>query len=153
VTLDQYHLGIHIWSMLRLRRELIWSLNAHLSADARVSAARARSMELLVENLSPTQRAQYKRWNYFDVIGSDTGNRYRIRRAHVLNVELLDDNGRRTAVLCFMPEGHLPMGDVMLSQKLALELFEAQAINVANRSPIRDWTPARDIRLQYRSRR
>jgi hypothetical protein len=27
--------------------------------------------------------------------------------------------------LCFMPEGELAVGDIMLAQKLALELFES----------------------------
>jgi hypothetical protein len=34
-----------------------------------------------------------------------------------------------------MLEGRLPVGDVMLAQKLALELFEAKAIKVAHMSP------------------
>jgi hypothetical protein len=38
-------------------------------------------------------------------------------------------------VLCFVPEGHLPVGDVMLAQKLALESFEVEAIKVANMAP------------------
>jgi len=136
---------VRLWHTVQ---ELIWSLNANTSARARVTSARTRSMQLLLKNLSPTQRAQYARWNYFEVTGGDTGNRYRIRRGHVLNVELLDNNGQRTAVLCFMPEGQLPMGDVMLSQKLALELFEAQAIRVAHRTPICDAILTRQIRLR-----
>jgi hypothetical protein len=53
----------------------------------------------------------------------------------VLNVEALDSAGHRTCELCFMPEGRFPVGDVMLAQKLALELFEAKAIKVAHMSP------------------
>ena len=36
-------------------------------------------------------------------------------------------------VLCFAPEGGLVVGDVMLAQKLALELFESDTLKVANR--------------------
>jgi len=38
-------------------------------------------------------------------------------------------------VLCFMPEGDLVVGDMMLAQKLALELFESEALKVANEMP------------------
>jgi hypothetical protein len=38
-------------------------------------------------------------------------------------------------MLCFAPQGCLPVGDIMLAQKIALELFEADAIKTANVSP------------------
>jgi hypothetical protein len=37
--------------------------------------------------------------------------------------------------LCFMPRGKLAEGDIMLAQKLALELFEADALKVAKKIP------------------
>jgi hypothetical protein len=49
-----------------------------------------------------------------------------------MNVELLDTTGRPVRWLCFMPKGKLAVGDVMLAQKLALELFESQTLEVAN---------------------
>jgi hypothetical protein len=52
-----------------------------------------------------------------------------------MNVEQLDANGRRLRVLCFMPEGRLAVGDVMLAQKMALELFETEAVKIANKMP------------------
>ena len=69
------------------------------------------------------------------VTGGETGKCYRIRRGHQMNVEELDKNGKRRHVLCFMPEGHLAQGDVMLAQKIALELFEFEALKIANRMP------------------
>jgi hypothetical protein len=106
-------------------------------------------MELLAQHLSPTQRTQYERFKYFDVVGGDSGRRYRIRHEQLLNVELLDEDGHRVCVLCFMPEGHLPIGDTMLAQKLALELFEGEALKVAHKSPAWDETAAREM---YRRR-
>jgi hypothetical protein len=41
-----------------------------------------------------------------------------------MNIDEFDGRGRRIAVWCFGPEGHLPLGDVMLAQKLALETDE-----------------------------
>ncbi|HXW23093.1 MAG TPA: hypothetical protein VEK14_09315 [Rhodomicrobium sp.] len=94
--------------------------------------AHARSLRLLRENLSAEQREQHERHGYFEVVGGQTGRRYRIRTGAQLNVELLDMKGRPVGELCFMPEGELPVGDVMLAQKLALELFEEDALKVAN---------------------
>jgi hypothetical protein len=96
----------------------------------------SRALELLNSCLSSTQRQQYETHRYFDVIGGQTGCRYRIRHGHQMNVESLDSNGQRTQILCFMPECGLPIGDVLLAQKLALELFELEALSIANTSPL-----------------
>ena len=92
-------------------------------------------MQLLRENLSAAQREQYESCNYFDVVGGATGRRYRIRKGHQMNVEQLGKTGRREHVLCFMPEGCRWVGDVMLAQKIALELFETEALECAHKSP------------------
>ena len=122
-------------------RELI-HLFATGSARSRhldvLKECQARSMQLLKENLSAAQREQYKRCNYFDVIGGATGRRYRIRQGHQMNVEQLGDTGGRVRLLCFMPEGCSWVGDVMLAQKTALELFETEALKIANKSPAPD---------------
>jgi hypothetical protein len=107
-------------------------------------------MRLLTEHLSHAQRAQYVRFNYFDVVGGDSGRRYRIRHGQVLNVELLDKAGRRLCLMCFMPAGNLPLGDVMLAQKLALESFEIEAIKVAHRTPIWDDAWGGEVRRRRR---
>jgi hypothetical protein len=52
-----------------------------------------------------------------------------------MNVEELDQRGRCTRRLCFVPEGKLVDGDVMLAQKVALEAFEAEALAIANKFP------------------
>src|SRR5512145_1637662 len=97
--------------------------------------ARERASRLLLHNLTPTQRQQFTRYGNFEVIGGDTGTRYRIWQGYSLNVERLDKEGRSLQRLCFGPRGNLPMGDVLLAQKLALEHFEADAIGVANALP------------------
>jgi hypothetical protein len=104
-----------------------------------------RSLQLLLSNLSPDQRQQFTYYNYFDVIGGDSGTRYRIRNRHFLNVERLDYKGTCTCRLCFGPRGKLPIADVMLAQKLALELFEPEAIKIANAAP--PW--AHTLELEY----
>ncbi len=90
-----------------------------------------RARQLLFEHLSPEQLAQLKRHRYFDVIGGTTKTKYRIYQRVAVNVEALHD-GRSTRCLCFAPVGALPSGDVLLAQKLALELMEPAVLQVAN---------------------
>jgi hypothetical protein len=93
-----------------------------------------KALALLGAWLSPTQAEQYNSYKHFEVIGSDTGTRYRIRHGRTMNVDELDSVGNRVCEWCFLPEGKLAAGDVMLAQKIALETFESQALAVANRS-------------------
>jgi hypothetical protein len=101
--------------------------------DDRRSEAHERGMRLLRENLTPSQRTQYDRYGYFEVVGGRTGKRYRIRHGRSMNIDQLDKNGRRVCGWCFFPEGNLVTGDVMLAQKVALELFEVDALKIANK--------------------
>jgi hypothetical protein len=71
--------------------------------------------ELLKSNLSPAQRLQYETDGCFDVIGGDTGNRYRIRRGYQMNVEQLDAVGKGSAC-SVSSEGPLPIADIMLAE-------------------------------------
>ena len=141
-------------------RQAIRDLFRPLGADEtsshrpwRIWGARDRGTQLLTQNLSPAQRWQYERHGYFDVIGGDTGKRYRIRHGYQMNVEELDQNGRRKQLLCFMPRGGLPVGAVMLAQKIALELFESEAIRIANGSPMWDDILEMEVRLRRPIRR
>jgi hypothetical protein len=96
--------------------------------------AEARAIQFLLSNLSPAQREQFETFRYFDVTGGMTGSRYRIRYGPQMNVEQLDDNALRRHSLCFVPQGGLPVGDIMLAQKIALELFEGQTLSIANKA-------------------
>lgn len=51
-----------------------------------------------------------------------------------MNVEELSGNKR---TLCFVPKGGVPIGDILLAQKLALELMEEETLKVAG--PARGW--------------
>ena len=110
-------------------------LSALVSATVRPGSfvARARALILLEEWLSPEQRACYDRFRYFDVVGSDTGTHYRIHHGTQTNIEELG-HGQRVCRWCFVPEGNLVAGDVMLAQKIALETNERAALAVAHRS-------------------
>ena len=85
-----------------------------------------RSLRLLRRWLSPAQQEQFARKGYFEVVGSDSGKRYRIHAGASVNVCEIDERGRLQVGLCFMPIGALPIGDVMLAQKIALETSESE---------------------------
>jgi hypothetical protein len=94
-----------------------------------------KAYTLLKEWLSPEQLALFKSKGYFDVKGSHSGRRYRIRCGQQFNIDQLDAKGARVAVWCFGPAGNLPVGDIMLAQKVAIETNERGALAVANRGP------------------
>jgi hypothetical protein len=99
---------------------------------ARVALANRRATALLLENLSDQQRRQYSKYRHFDVIGGESGKRYRIWHRPSMNIQELDAFGQPRWIWCFLPVG-LVIGDVLLAQKMALELFETDAIRIANR--------------------
>ena len=92
-----------------------------------------RGITLLREWLSREQNAQFAAFGHFDVIGCDTGSRYRICPGTQANVHELDAAGQPVMGWCFVPSGSLVMGDVMLAQKIALETNERNALSIANR--------------------
>lgn len=94
--------------------------------------AQERGLQLLKDNLTPAQLQQYEAYKHFEVIGCDTGTRYRIRHGRQMNIDVLDKNGSRTRGICFLPTGNLVAGDCMLDQKIALETMENHALSIAN---------------------
>jgi hypothetical protein len=95
----------------------------------------ARATTLLREWLSPQQPAQFDAEGYFDVVGCDSGKRYRIHHGTSMNVHEMDDAGHPKSGWCFVPNRRLAAGDVMLAQKIALETCENSALAVAHRFP------------------
>ncbi len=94
----------------------------------------ACALRLLRSWLSPEQRAEFDTRGYFDVVGCDSGKRYRIRQGTSGNFNELDEYGRLGTGWCFVPLGGLVEGDVMLAQKIALETDEERALSVGNTS-------------------
>jgi hypothetical protein len=83
--------------------------------------------------LSPQQCAQFDADKYFDVIGCDTGKRYRVHYGTAANVHEIDNAGSPKMGWCFVPLGSFVPGDVMLAQKIALETDELNVLAVAVR--------------------
>jgi hypothetical protein len=95
-----------------------------------------RSIKLLRSWLTPDQLRQFNEHGWFIVRGCDTGVHYRINYASVAyNVHELDNNDQVVQCFCVVPEGNLPIGDVMLSQKMWFEMMELDTRRIANRRP------------------
>ena len=87
--------------------------------------------QLLREVLSPEQRAQYDSKGFFEVTGGQTGMRYRIRTGSQMNVEELDRAEVRGADCASFQRVECQSGNILLAQKLALELMEEETLKVA----------------------
>jgi hypothetical protein len=119
------------WPRIAPRSEIFRGLMRWFLEDN----AEARGMRLLREWLSEKQRQQLEADGYFDVVGGESGKKYRIRYGTGTNIEELNRQGRPEIGWCFVPEGHLVAGDVMLAQKIALETNEYGALAVAKTFP------------------
>jgi hypothetical protein len=99
--------------------------------EARAQAEQ-RGFALLQAWLGREQAEQWASERAFEVVGCDTGTRYRITCGTAMNVHQLDRAGRRVAKWCFVPEGTPVTGDILLAQKIALETMESQVLKLAN---------------------
>jgi hypothetical protein len=120
--------GSWLWRMLE-------AMKAAFPTPALTFADELRADRLLRANLTPEQRDQYGKDKSFIVVGGSTGRRYRITAARQMNVAALGNDGRWNKSLCIVPVCQLPLGDIMLAQKIALELFESEALRLANKAP------------------
>jgi hypothetical protein len=94
--------------------------------------AEEKGLSLLRSWLTREQDEQWSRDNAFDVVGCDTGTRYRITDSTSMNIIELDKDGHSVRRWCFTPVGPVVRGDVLLAQKIALETMENRARGVAN---------------------
>jgi hypothetical protein len=94
--------------------------------------AEAKGLSLLRSWLTPEQDEQWSRDSEFEVVGCDTGARYRITSGTTMNVVELDKDGRSVKRWCFAPVGPIVQGDLLLAQKIALETMENYARSLAN---------------------
>ena len=77
------------------RTRLVDEVGVSVRNDNERLAAEVRGQELLRSWLSREQRGQYDRQGSFEVVGSNTGKRYRICKGDIFNVQELDDHGGR----------------------------------------------------------
>jgi hypothetical protein len=108
-----------------------WAKAVNKSFEDAQRTREARGLQLLRQWLSRDQLAQLDAKGYFDVTGCDSGRRYRIRHGTVMNIYEIDKAGHERIGWCFVPDGRLVAGDVLLAQKIALETDEHGALGVA----------------------
>jgi hypothetical protein len=94
--------------------------------------AEEKAIAFLTDNLTRAQRKQFKKESKFQCIGSHTGFTYLIKPGRFQNVYMLDDDEKPIQGLCFSPQGLDLAGDIMLGQKIALENYENEALQIAN---------------------
>lgn len=106
---------------------------AKREAERRMRAGQ-RAKSLLLATMTPEQRASYERHGHFDVCID--GKTYRIKQGSHGNVSLVDERGPIERY-CVQPSG-VPVEDMMLAQKLALECAPAEFFRKANVTRIRN---------------
>lgn len=128
------------WKLLRLLAARRMRVDSALWADQR---AYRRARRLLRRSLTPAQRLEFDRRRSF-TLQAPSGTTYRIGYAASLNIEVLCPAGKVRYRLCAVPEGLLPIPDIMLAQKLMLETQEADFLRIAARYEV--WPELRSRR-------
>lgn len=125
-------------SMGRVMNEFVRVAEAFGQLTPADKEADARAWSFFVSHLSNNQQRTLKR-SFIIVQGKQF--KWRIETTYVGgNVFRLGRSGRRRARYCAEPDDLLPIGDVLLAQKMLLETNEDQFLAVANRMPIK-YTP------------
>jgi hypothetical protein len=104
--------------------------------------------EVLRKWLSPQQRKQFDATMSFEVVGSDSGNRYRLRSGAAMEFIEVGLDGHLHADACSLSFGRLPAGYAMLAHKIALEFEEGKALSAARRTSVHI-PPARCIPVLF----
>jgi len=99
----------------------------------RAAAADARADELLISLLNAEQREQYKTEKYFTVCAR-SGKLYRLRRAILGSIDVLDDAGKVKHRYCAHLRNDVPVPDHLIAQKFMIEHHEQEFLRIANRS-------------------
>jgi hypothetical protein len=96
--------------------------------------AQKKARRILLEHLSPEQLEEYTKDNLFHVTAQN-GRRFRIKEKGVTE---LNEAGEEAFFICSHPKGKLPSADVMLAQKLALEINSEVMLSIANRRSMKE---------------
>ncbi len=107
----------------RLLLGLVWWVR---EASGRRREAAQRAEALLVAWLSAAQRAQYRRWGWFEV-HTAAGHRYGIWPGRVVRLDV------RGAGYCIEATTPAPVAEEMLANKLLLETDERRFLATAHR--------------------
>lgn len=111
----------------RVRRDAMWHERR----------ATRRSLILLMKQMNPGQRQEFREHRYFHVTGGSSGDRYRIRVGTIANIDVMREGGIVKHRLCARPADDVPVYDVMAAQLLHLQdaASEPRFLLLANIQP------------------
>lgn len=104
--------------------------------------AQRKAWSLLKSNLSPEQTLELDSKEHFHL--HVAGERYRIQKGSHGNVQLLNPDGTVKRQFCIQP-ADVPVGDIMLAQKLLLESNVREFYRIANVTEIDERRVARHV--------
>jgi hypothetical protein len=120
----------------RTPEQILASKKQAAIAKAKMARARNKARRLLLEHLNIRQTADFEKFGFFFVIGSE-GNLYQIRTGRSHNVRLFDPIQMKGIFsLCAHPTLGVPDYDTMLAQMLWIEYDEPAFVNMANRGQL-----------------
>lgn len=93
-----------------------------------------KAKALLLAHCTDEQIEQYKRNDWFIVVGGETGIRYRVRRESQINIDVMSGD-KVEYKLCTVndPDYEVPIEDQLLAQKTMIELNEPEFLEIAKR--------------------
>lgn len=112
-----------VWERVRREMEDPQQRRERARRDALSQERRAtrRSLVLLMKQMTPQQRREFREHRYFHVIGGGSGERYRIRVGTIANIDAMREDGTVKHRLCARPIDDVPVYDVMAAQLLHLQ--------------------------------
>lgn len=112
-----------VWERIRRGLEDPQQRRERARRDAMWLERRAirRSLTLLMKQMNPHQRRDFRELRYFYVIGGSSGDRYRIRVGTIANIDVMGEQGIVRHRLCARPADDVPVYDVMAAQLLHLQ--------------------------------
>lgn len=105
--------------------------------EKRRTEAKARARQLLLEHLTPRQRADFEARGHFHVT-TRRKHKYRITSRFAMGIIRLNARGKPMRAYCVsVMHGQVPIEDAMLAHKLMLETDEDNFVRVANHGRVR----------------
>lgn len=142
MTLPLWHPGNPLGMAVNWSREVEPPSRREVNAARRRHEAEQRGLRLLWENITDAQRDQLRTVGYLICKGNCHGDLYHLyprTQQNIICHPRWEKSPLRRPIgfpsfwgLCIVPEGRLVLGDVMLAQKLAIELEEKSVRRQAN---------------------
>jgi hypothetical protein len=131
---DVYRFGWDWLTSATIREETEEEKQERSRKKEQTETAQKRALELLLSHCTEQQKRDYKQHQWFIVKGKR--NKYRIRKASQINVDVLNKHNEVLYKLCTVPDRancEIPIEDQLLAQKSLIELNEKEFLEIAKR--------------------